>query len=463
MTDALRGDVGLLDAVSIEVGLIVGAGLYSLTGVATGIAGTAVFLSYVLSFAVVVLSLIPTAILGAAFPTTGGNYRYPSRLWSPRIAFVAVWGLAISMFGGGLPLYALSFGRYVATLFPVRPELVGLATLTAFFLLNLVGIRIAARVQTLLFLALVGSLLLFVGFGLPAVEPGNLTPLFPTGVVGMATGAAILYFVCLGANFIVDIGGELSAATVTIPRSFAVSIPLVMTLYVLTGFVSVGTVGWRALAGATLSVPAGAFLSPALTTAFVVGGALFAIATTINAVFIIAPKYLLVLAEDGIFPKRFAAVNDRYGTPHWGLAVTYVVAVLSLLSPLPLDELGALLGFGGILLVVPVMVAAVRFARDRPDAYDRAPFSVDRRLLAGVVGVGVVLNALLLALLGSQSTIVFLGWLAVLVVGDVYFVVRRRQLASRGRSVPPADDDAISVTTMTEQRQPTTDERGTAK
>lgn len=431
----LRRDVSLLDAVAIEVGLIVGAGLFSLTGVATDIAGTAVFLSYLVSFSIVALSIVPTAILGSAFPTTGGNYRYPSRLWSPRIAFVAAWGLAISMFSGGLPLYALSFGQYVADLTPVDPLLVGFAALTAFYLLNLVGIRVAARVQFLLFLTLVSSLGVFVVFGVPAIESPNFTPLFPKGIVGFATGAAILYFVCLGANFIVDIGDEVASAATAIPRSFAISVPLVMILYVLTGLVAVGTVGWQVMAGATLSVPAGRFLSPALETYFIVGGALFAIATTINAVFIIAPKYLLVLAEDGLFPAAVARVNDRFGTPHVGLTAVYLVSVAALFSPLPLEQLGSLLGFGGILLIVPVMIAAVRFARDRPEAYDAAPFSIDRRALTAIAGAAVVCNLALLALLASQSVEVFAAWAGALVVGDIYYVARKRYLAGRGIDV----------------------------
>lgn len=428
----LRADVSLWDAVAIEVGLIVGAGLFSLTGVATGIAGTAVFLAYLLSFSIVALSIIPTAILGSAFPTTGGNYRYPSRLWSPRVAFIAVWGLAISMFTGGLPLYALSFGQYVADLLPIDPVLVGFVVLTGFWLVNIGGIRIAARVQVLLFLTLVASLLVFVVGGAPAIDSANFSPLFPTGFVGVATGAAILYFVCLGANFIVDIGDEVAAATTTIPRSFAISIPLVMVLYVLTGLVAVGTVGWQAMAGETLGVPAGHFLPSGLETFFIVGGALFAIATSINAVFIIAPKYLLVLAEDGLFPRVVAHVNDRFGTPHWGLTVVYLLSVAALFSPLPLEQLGALLGFGGILLIIPVMIAAVRFARTHPETYATAPFSINPRLLTGIAYAAVGSNIVLLALLASQAPVVFGGWLAAMLLGGLYYLARSRYLHQHG-------------------------------
>ncbi|MFB6267096.1 MAG: APC family permease [Halodesulfurarchaeum sp.] len=432
----LRSAIGLRDAVAIEVGLIIGAGLFSLTGVATAIAGPMVFLAYLLSFAIVILGLIPTAMLGAAFPTTGGNYRYPSRLFSPHVAFLSTWGLAVSMFVGGLPLYALSFGEYVADLVPVDPTLVAVIALSVFWLANVAGIDIAARLQTVMFLSLVASLLLFIGFGLPAIEPANLGGFFTKGPTGLLTGAAVLYFVCLGANFVVDIGGELVTATTTIPRSFAVSVPLVMVLYVFTALVGVGTVGWTALAGQTLSVPARAFLSPTLATLFIVGGALFAIATTINAVFIIAPKYLLVLAADNVFPSLVARVNDRFGTPHWGLTVIYLVSIAAVLSPLPFDQLGSMLGFGGIFLIVPVMIGAIRFAREHPASYADAPFSPRKSVLyASAIGA-VVLNTLLFAMLGWQSSGVFAIWLGLLGLGVAYYGVRRWRLARRGVEMP---------------------------
>lgn len=428
----LKQEVGLFDAVAIEVGLIIGAGLFSITGIAIDIAGTAIFLSYFLSFGIVVLSLIPTAVLGAAYPTTGGNYRYPSRLWSPQIAFFAAWGLAVSMFGGGLPLYALSFGEYVEELFQVEPVVVGLVALTFFYFANLFGIKIAARIQLLLFLTLVGGILIFVVFGLPSVEASNLSPLTPKGIPGLITGAAILYFVCLGANFIVDIGGEMSSATVTIPRSFIISVPLVLALYVLTSFVAVGTVGWKAMAGEPLSVAAENFLPQSLESVFIIGGALFAISTTINGVFMIAPKYLLVLAEDGIFPDAVARVNSRFGTAHWGLTVIYLVSVVSLLSPLPINKLGSLLGFGGIFLIIPVMVSAIIFARDHRDKYRDSPLHIGENKLVGVAAGAIISNTVLFILLATQSTYVFGIWAGLMVVGVVYYFARRFYMSRNG-------------------------------
>lgn len=271
---------------------------------------------------------------------------------------------------------------------------------------------------------------MFVGVGFPTVEPANLSPLLPNGIGGVLVGGALLYFVCMGANFIVDIGGELRDAALTIPRSFLVSIPLILGLYVLTSVVAVGMVGWRPLVDRPLSVAADAALSPALAGLFTVG-ALFAIATTVNAVYMIAPKYLLVLADDGVFPSRLGEVSERFGTPHWGLAFVYVVSMAFVLSPLSLERYSTLMAFGSILLVVPVMVSAVRLVRDRPEAYESAPVSVPPRLLVGVAGLAVVLNVGLLGLLASEEPRTFAVWLLLVATGGVYYLARSRYLAAR--------------------------------
>lgn len=429
------GGIGLLEAVAIEVGLIVGAGLFALTGVATDLAGPAVPVSYVVAFGVVALGLVPTAVLGAAYPTVAGNYRYPREFVSPHVAYLAAWGLTVSMFGGGLPLYALSFGGYVETLTGVAPRLTAVLALTFFFGVNLLGIRPAARVQLALFATLVASLLTFVVGGLPAVDPGAFRPLFAANATGVVTGAAVLYFVCLGANFIVDLGGDVQAATVTIPRSFLVSIPLALALYALVAFVAVGTVGPAALAGESLAVPAEAVLSGPLVAVFVVGGALFATATTLNAVFMIAPKYLAALAADDVFPAVLARENDRWGTPHWGLTVVYAVTVASALSPLPFDQLGSLLGFGGIFLIVPVMVAAIRFVRERPGVHAASSVPLSPRTVVAVAALGIPANVALFVLLGANDTGVLGVWVVAMVVGEAYYLGRRRYLARHGRTM----------------------------
>ena len=228
----------------------------------------------------------------------------------------------------------------------------------------------------------------------------------------------------------------------TLPRSLAISVPVVCCLYVATAVVAVGSVGVGALANEELTVPAEAFLSPGPRTFFVVGGALFAIATSINAVFIIVPKYLDALAADGLVPAALAATNDRFGTSHWGLALVYALSVAALVGPLPVADLGTLLGFGGIFLIVPVMVAAVRAVRRRPGAFEAVPSFVGRRATTLLAASAVVCNALLFVALATQSPWVCAAWVGLVVVGAGYYLVRTRLGRGERDSDPLAEGSA---------------------
>jgi APA family basic amino acid/polyamine antiporter len=237
-------------------------------------------------------------------------------------------------------------------------------------------------------------------------------------------GAGLLYFACLGANFVIDIGGDVRDATVTIPRSFLVSVPLVFLIYVLVGYVAVGSIGVDAMAGETLAEPAERFLSPAFQTFFVVGGALFAVATSLNAAFILVPRYMQALAADGLFPAVLGQTNSRFGTAHWALAITYVASALTMLAPLPFADLGTLLAFGGAFLVAVVMVAAIAVLRDPPAAFDPSAFPVPRRVVYAMALLAVPLNLLLIVLVATQAPWLFAAWTGALALGLVFYLVR---------------------------------------
>ncbi|QLD84320.1 APC family permease [Natronomonas halophila] len=428
------GSIGLLDAVAIEVGLIVGGALFALIGVGVGLAGAGVTISFAVAMTIAVLGLVPTAMLGATFPTTCGHYRYPARFVSPTLAFLAAWGLGISMFAGGLPLYALTAGEYLTPFVSMSTTTTGLLILTLFFVLNLFGIRLAARVQLLMFLGLLVALGAFVVQGIPAIETANLTPVFASGTTGILVGAGVLYFTCLGANFVIDLGGDLRDATVTIPQSFLVSIPIVFLLYVSVAVVAVGTVGVDAMTGQTLSVVAQQILSPAFRTVFIVCGALFAVATSLNATFILIPRYAEALSDAGVFPEILGMTNDRFGTAHWTLLGTYVLSAVVLLAPLPFDDLGTMLAFGGAFVVTAVMAAAISVIRRRPPEFDPTAFPLSMRVVYGMALLAVPLNLLLLLLLAVQSTLLFGVWILLLAGGLLYYHLRMNYYGVRDTS-----------------------------
>ncbi len=432
--------LGLTQTVAVAAGMTIGAGIFVLTGIAAGYTGPAVPLAYLVSVIPVIFLMMSLAMLGSALPTTGGNYKYASRLFSPRWAFIGIWGYMGGTLVGAFPLWALSGARYLQALWDVPAVPTAVIILTVLFLINLFGISMAAALQAFFVLLLFVSLMVFGFSGLGQIDAANFSPLFPSGAYGFLLAASILTFTHLGANAVVELGGEIKNPGKTIPRAFLVSIPLVTVLYILVATTAAGVLPWTESAGQPLSVAAQAFMSPVAFHFFILGGGLLAIVTTLNAGFMWGTKSLLVMAADGIFPAFFARVNRRFKTPHRFLIFIYLFATLAVTAfgESYLEAFAALGSIGGMIIFVPILGAALRLPRRAPQAYSAAYFKLKGAWLPLAVAIGAVLALLVITMLlidlwampdGGFFSYLFIAWLF---AGLIYYEIRRRILLGRG-------------------------------
>ncbi len=437
----LKRVLGLREVVAIAIGQTIGAGIFVLTGMAGGFTGPSVPLAYIVAAVPVAFLMLSLAMLGSALPTTGGNYKYASRLFSPRAAFLGVWGFMGGTLVGAFPLWAMSGARYLQAVFNVSTVPTALAILTVLFLINLIGISMAAALQALFVLLLLVALLVFGIAGAPHIDVANFTPFFPQGAYGFMLAACLLTFTHLGANAIVELGGEIKNPGRVIPRAFMISIPLVTILYLAVAVVSAGVLPWIETAGQPLTKAAEVFMGPLLFNFFVFGGGMLAIITTLNAGFMWGTKSLLVMAKDGLFPKGLTAVNRRFGTPHLFLLMIYMVSCGALLAfgEDSLEAFTALGSIGGIIVFLPVMGAALLLPRRAPEAYAASQFKLKGFWLYFAPIVGGLLSLCVMAMLlmdlwsmpsGGVFGCLFIGWL---VLGLGYYEIRRRTLRRQGR------------------------------
>jgi APA family basic amino acid/polyamine antiporter len=442
----LKKSLGLLDTVSIEVGSIIGAGIFALTGLAVAKCGPGVPIAFVIAALPMVLALLPIGMLASVLPTVGGSFRYPSRLLNPFWGFIGVWGIMMGIMLGGMPMYTLNFADYLRVIFPAFDRnLVAVVTLTFFVVINMLGVKAASVVQVGMFFVLIAALLVYIVWGIPAIDAANLTPLFPGGIAGLAIASGTLFFAYMGANFIIDLGAEIKNAGRNIPLSFAISMPIVIVIYTLMGLVTVGSVPSGVSANQPLSVAAGFFMPTGLALFFTVGGGLLALATTINATLMFASRYILVFAEDEVFPKALAGVNKRFGTPHWGLLIMFALSLAFLpLGASSFEVLAYTASIGSIVLFFPILISAMRFPKKMPEAYARAPFKLKGAWLWVVPVLAMLFGAFFIAALVMESLtafVILLGWM---IIGIIYYVIRDRYLKrKRGVGLSAIADKAM--------------------
>jgi basic amino acid/polyamine antiporter, APA family len=444
----LKRTISLVHLVGIEVGQSIGAGIFALTGIALAMTGPSLPLAFLAAAVPVGLAMAALAMLASALPISGGTYYYGARFFSPTAAFTGVWAYILGAVLGMFPLYALTGTIFLQAVIPTLPRIpVSIALLAFFYLTNLLGTRLAMWVQAVMVVILLGALAVFSRFGIPRVDPANFSPLFAGGIGGFAVAASVLTFTVLGANAAVELGDEIIDPKRNIPRSFLISIPLVTAIYVVIGVVAAGAwpsgaAPWTSGEDTSLVAVAQQFLTGPAFIYFVIGGGFLAVLTTLNATFLWGTKSLLVIAEDGLFPKALARVSPRLGTPHWFLTIIFLTSTAALLAAGERVETFAVFAsLGGIIILVPVMVAALRLKRHHPDLYREASVPLKGILYyaapIGGLALCLVVVVILLADLSTHTDgFVFLAIFGVWVAGGALYArrVHARRVHARAAS-----------------------------
>jgi basic amino acid/polyamine antiporter, APA family len=207
----LRRDLGLFDAVSIGLGAIIGAGLFVVTGVAAGVAGPAFLVGLVIAALAATCNALSSAQLAVAYPVSGGTYEYGYRVLHPWLGFAAGWMFLVSKLAAGTTV-ALGFAAYLGALIPGIPErAVAVAAVVALTIVNYLGIKRTAQVNTVIVAVTLAVLVLFVVVGLPAMSLANFQPFAPAGWFAVLESAALMFFAFTGYARLATLGEEASA------------------------------------------------------------------------------------------------------------------------------------------------------------------------------------------------------------------------------------------------------------
>ena len=192
------GQIGMVAAVSIGIGGMVGAGIFSILGVVAEAAGNAMWLAFAIGGVVALLSTYSYAKLGATFPSRGGAVHFLVKSLGDGIL---AGGLNLFMWAGyiiSLALYATAFGGYAATFVPAAhsPLLVkslAVAALVVLTAVNAFGAGLMGRWETVIVAVKLAILVLFAALGLWFIRPGYLSPELWPETQWVLFGAGVLF------------------------------------------------------------------------------------------------------------------------------------------------------------------------------------------------------------------------------------------------------------------------------
>ncbi len=443
MTDektSLKRVLSFWDVLFIAVGQTIGAGVIALTGVAIGMTGPGVIWAYLGSALLVLMASVLYMVAGSTLPTTGAFYVWPARLGNGWLgSFVLFLVLLASI---TLGLYGSSFGLYLNPIFPVLSvNGWGVLVIVVFFLANMFGLKIASKVQMLLVLILISALAVYAGFAIPDLQPANLTPLFPKGLVGFLTAVFLLKFATSGSFTIVALGGEMKNPKRDIPLVMVVATIGVAVLYALVALASVGVIPWEKMINQPLTVAGKAFLPGWALVYFLIGGAGLAIGTTVNAQFIQLPRNFIVASWDNLIPTWMGKTN-RYGSAHFILIAMLIVGVVPLLAGL---DIGAIARAATISAILPAFIiywVVTRIPKKFPAEYEKGLFKLKPFwlwLFFVLSEISMLMGVVLLSRDLSKPVLATLSFWLILSV--IYYPIRKRCLKKKGVDLDASTTD----------------------
>ena len=371
----LRRSLGLPALLFYGVGVIVGAGIYSILGSAAGIAGRGVWLSLLLACVPAVLAALCYAELASRLPRAGGAYTYFRNAF-PRAgngAFLLGFAVAATEAATAATV-GIAFGGYLALFADVPVWLSALLLIGACTAVNLIGVRESTWVAIACTSIEVFGLLVIIGAGL---ESGR----FGVGALavdwrGIPPAAALCFFVFTGFEGLANLAEETHQAERRLPQALLLSLGFTALLYVLVALAAVSLVAPQSLAESSFPLATAAGAAHAKLATLLGWIALFSTANTALVTLVVGSRLLYGMADQGDLPAALARTSPRRRTP-WVAALAIGAAAAALL---PLGSV-ALVGSVSSLLTLGVFSAtacaliAIRRRRGPASAGFRVPWA----------------------------------------------------------------------------------------
>lgn len=465
-TNSLKRVLGPASLIAIGIGTIVGAGLFSITGlVAANNAGPAIALSFIIASVCCCFAGLCYAEFASMIPIAGSAYTYSYATMGELIAWIIGWDLVLE-YSVAATTVSISWSRYLVNFLNdigihLPPEFTAcpwdggimnipaLLIVVAISLLLVRGTKESATFNFIVVLLKVGVIIAFVILGWKYINTDNYSPFIPEntgtmgefGISGVFRGAAIVFFAYLGFDVVSTTAQETKNPKRNMPIGILGSLAACLILYLLFAYVMTGVANYTSFSGkegiAPVAVaiaqmgdpdingviqPAYPWLNKAIVLAILIGYCSVIMGTLMGQ-----SRIFMSMSRDGMLPPFFSRLHKRFRTPaRNSLLLMLVVGLLA--AFIPAGVAGEMCSIGTLFAFILVCAGIIVMRRKMPEA-PRA-FRVPLVPLVPILGI---LSCLIVALsLPADTWIRLVVWM--LIGFDIYYSygMRRTKIGTPG-------------------------------
>ena len=391
------GTLGKKELYALAIGQVIGAGVITLIVPAIKMTGYSAWLAYFVAILMGFVMILPTVFITSTLRLGGGNYSMLCDLAGPTASGIFAYAyltqcLSLSLFGASAAAY---LGDIIPALSGHWPRvIVGGALLTFFFVVNLLGVDIMAFAQKVMTWLLIAALLIFAIVGIFKMElpifnfsdPNFLINgwgiTFNNGQIsGGFTGAVLLFvYSCNGYYMTSSYGRDSKNARRDIPVAMLAAVPTLIVLYVGVAMAGTGVMSVEEYGSSTTLVFAAQKIFPTwLFFAFIIGGPIMALLSTLNSNFAYNAINIGQSCDDGWLPASFGKKNSR-GSRTYILTFMYVVGMIPIVFGFSIEVITNMVQLITSAFAILNMVAYLKLPKKYPQAWKKARFHVPNGL-----------------------------------------------------------------------------------
>jgi len=450
----LKRTLGPLSLISLGIGAIIGAGLFSLTGIAAAEnAGPAVTLSFVVAAVGCAFAGMCYSELASMIPVAGSAYTYSYATMGEFIAWIIGWDLVLE-YAVAAAVVAVSWSRYVASFLhdfgitlparfsacpfdtvklPDGMEVQGIINLPAIFIivvisiLLMLGIKESARVNDIIVVVKLVVVFTFIAIGIKYIRPENYTPFIPPntgtfgefGFSGIMRAAGVIFFAYIGFDTVSTAAQESRNPQKDVPIGIIGSLLICTVLYLAFSFVLTGMVNYQTMRGDAAPVATAINLTPYPWLQMMVKLGIIGGFTSVILVLLLGQSRVFYsMSRDGLLPKLFSEIHPTWKTP-WRSNLVFMVFISFFAGFFPISKLGHMTSIGTLLAFI-IVCAGVMILRYTQPHLPR-PYKVPFVPLFPFLGILVCLS--MMSSLDSETWWRLLIWLVIGLI--IYFTYSR--------------------------------------
>jgi APA family basic amino acid/polyamine antiporter len=445
--ETLKRSLGPVALIALGIGAIIGAGIFTLTGVAAAQhAGPAVVYSFILAAIGCAFAGFCYSEFSTMIPIAGSAYTYAYATMGELLAWIIGWALVLE-YAIGAATVSVSWSAYCASILkdlgvslphgllaspfdasPGSVNLVAVAIICVISTILIIGIQESARFNSVIVTIKVSVVIVFIALGYLYISKSNYSPFVPPntsgtfgefGWTGVLRAAGMIFFAYIGFDAVSTAAQEAKNPKRDMPIGIVGSLVVCTILYILYALVLTGVVNYKDLnTAAPLAVAVDRMSGYIWLGKLMKLGSLAGLTSVMLVMLLGQSRVFYSMSRDGLLPPMFSEVHHRFRTP-WKSNLLLMVFVSVLAAFTPIAQLGNLTSIGTLFAFVLVCIAVIIMRRTRPEI--ERPFRTPLVPLVPILGV--FFNLLLMVSLDKLTWTAFLLWMAIGLV--IYFSFSR--------------------------------------